>query len=264
MEAMPGDRSPAQRESFIPGSFSGSDEGDERRPPWLHRHEACGSCAPHGLYRYCRHLTRSPWDAEDLAQDTLARAFVTLGTMGHAPPSPRAWLFRVASNLWIDQARRRRLEPRVEAASIDAPDPGRAPREAARARCWSRSRRRSARRGRAQGRVRSHARRRSPRRLSTTDGRGQGRAPPRARQARSSPRRRKRAPRPKARPGAGRADAFCAAANAGDIHDRLTGLLLGTAAVEVVGATTQCGPRRRGAPSSTGCSSAARGWRRPT
>ena len=22
------------------------------------------------LYRYCKHLTRSPWDAEDLAQDT--------------------------------------------------------------------------------------------------------------------------------------------------------------------------------------------------
>jgi RNA polymerase sigma-70 factor (ECF subfamily) len=33
------------------------------------------------LYRYCRHLTRSPWDAEDLAQDTLARAFVTLAQM---------------------------------------------------------------------------------------------------------------------------------------------------------------------------------------
>ena len=26
------------------------------------------------LYRYCRHLTRSPWDAEDLAQEALARA----------------------------------------------------------------------------------------------------------------------------------------------------------------------------------------------
>ena len=25
------------------------------------------------LYRYCRHLTRTPWDAEDLAQDTMAR-----------------------------------------------------------------------------------------------------------------------------------------------------------------------------------------------
>ena len=31
------------------------------------------------LYRYCRYLTRSAWDAEDLAQDTLARAFVTVG-----------------------------------------------------------------------------------------------------------------------------------------------------------------------------------------
>jgi RNA polymerase sigma-70 factor, ECF subfamily len=27
------------------------------------------------LYRYCRHLTHDPWDAEDLAQDTLARRY---------------------------------------------------------------------------------------------------------------------------------------------------------------------------------------------
>lgn len=60
------------------------------------------------LYRYCRYLTRSPWDAEDLAQDTLARAFVTLSHMGQAPANPRAWLFRVASNLWIGRARRER------------------------------------------------------------------------------------------------------------------------------------------------------------
>jgi|GEM_PF-7080095 len=41
------------------------------------------------LYRYWRYLTRSPWDAEDLAQDAMARAFVTLGRMGDAPPNPR-------------------------------------------------------------------------------------------------------------------------------------------------------------------------------
>src|SRR5437867_3329023 len=41
------------------------------------------------LYRYCRYLTRSPWDAEDLAQDTLARAFVTLARMGQDPANPR-------------------------------------------------------------------------------------------------------------------------------------------------------------------------------
>jgi RNA polymerase sigma-70 factor (ECF subfamily) len=51
------------------------------------------------LYRYCRHLTRSPWDAEDMAQETLARAFVSLGIMTEPPKNPRAWLFRVASNL---------------------------------------------------------------------------------------------------------------------------------------------------------------------
>jgi RNA polymerase sigma-70 factor (ECF subfamily) len=66
------------------------------------------------LYRYCRHLTHSPWDAEDLAQDALTRAFVTLGTLFGELPNPRAWIFRVASNLWIDRARRARellIEP---------------------------------------------------------------------------------------------------------------------------------------------------------
>src|SRR5690606_3165397 len=80
------------------------------------------------LYRYCRYLTRSPWDAEDLAQDALARAFATLSRMGHAPPNPRAWLFRVASNLWIDRVRRERgarsdehaLEPSVASPELQA------------------------------------------------------------------------------------------------------------------------------------------------
>jgi len=30
------------------------------------------------LYRYCRHLTRSPWDAEDLAQDTFLQLYQAL------------------------------------------------------------------------------------------------------------------------------------------------------------------------------------------
>src|SRR5688500_3923841 len=72
------------------------------------------------LYRYCRHLTRSPWDAEDLAQDVLARAFVLLGKVGAVPPNPRAWLFRVASNAWIDQQRRPRGAPtESDAGEVD-------------------------------------------------------------------------------------------------------------------------------------------------
>lgn len=69
------------------------------------------------LYRYCRHLTHSPWDAEDMAQETLARAFVTLGISEEPPANARAWLFRVASNLWLNQARKAR--PLRHAPSID-------------------------------------------------------------------------------------------------------------------------------------------------
>lgn len=84
------------------------------------------------LYRYCRHLTRSPWDAEDLAQDTLARALVTLGTMIRSEvENPRAWLFRVATNLYIDRTRRVR-EELVELPEAPAePKDERATREAA-------------------------------------------------------------------------------------------------------------------------------------
>jgi len=74
------------------------------------------------LYRFCRYLSRSPWDAEDLVQDTLARAFATLGGLTEPPRDPRAWLFRVASNLWIDHVRRRGDRP--TAAATAGPDPG--------------------------------------------------------------------------------------------------------------------------------------------
>ena len=63
------------------------------------------------LYRYTRYLTRSAWEAEDLVQDTLARAFVTLGCTSQPPANPKAWLFRVASNVWIDRIRRTREAP---------------------------------------------------------------------------------------------------------------------------------------------------------
>jgi RNA polymerase sigma-70 factor (ECF subfamily) len=97
------------------------------RGSWQQFLEAFEGLRPE-LYRYCRHLTRSPWDAEDLAQDVLARAFVTLGKLGTAPPNPRAWLFRVASNAWIDQQRRPR--PTFDAPEMRFVDP-RATREAA-------------------------------------------------------------------------------------------------------------------------------------
>ena len=65
----------------------------------------------------------------------MARAFATLGCMAEPPPNPKAWLFRVASNLWIDQKRRTREDPRDASGDAEgrAPDEAhepRAPREA--------------------------------------------------------------------------------------------------------------------------------------
>jgi RNA polymerase sigma-70 factor (ECF subfamily) len=73
------------------------------------------------LYRYCRHLTRSPWDAEDMAQEAMARAFVTLGMLSEPPHNPRAWLFRVASNLWFNRLRQTRELPGGDHADVAEP-----------------------------------------------------------------------------------------------------------------------------------------------
>ena len=184
------------------------------------------------LYRYCRHLTRSPWDAEDLVQDALTRGFVTLGTMFRDLPNPRAWLFRVASNLWIDRVRRARLDPVAEPPAGGQPDQQEA-REAAGALLVRLS---------PQERVAvllkdvfDFSLEEVAETLATTAGavkaalhRGRGKlAEPEDPPARS--------------PAPGALDAFCAAFNARDL-DRLTGLLLDGATVEIVGVVTEYGP----------------------
>jgi RNA polymerase sigma-70 factor (ECF subfamily) len=187
------------------------------------------------LYRYCRHLTRSPWDAEDLAQDTLARAFVTLAQMGQSPPNPRAWLFRVASNLWIDRVRRLRDVP-LFAEMRDAAGQGdpRGAREAAGTLLASLSPQERA--AVVLKDVFDFSLDETAEALSTTVGavktalhRGRGKLvePPAGDEI--------KVPAPAV------LDAFCDAFNAGDL-DRLTALLLDTSSVEVVGATTQYGP----------------------
>lgn len=182
------------------------------------------------LYRYCRHLTRSPWDAEDLAQDTMARAFATLGRMGVAPPNPRAWLFRVASNRWLDLVRR----PRAELAPEPAPPrPPLELRDAAGTLLVQLAPQERAAvvlkdafdfslddiagiLGTTVGAVKAALHR----------GRGKLVEP---------------APEPGRAPADGVVEAFCAAFNARDVA-RLTALLLDAATVEVVGATASYGP----------------------
>lgn len=94
------------------------------RSAWHRFVEEVESLRP-DLYRYCRYLTRSPWEAEDLVQDTLAAAFVRLGCVGGTIHHPRAWLFRVASNRWLNHVQRTREIASGELVEgVQEPDPG--------------------------------------------------------------------------------------------------------------------------------------------
>ncbi|TMV49024.1 RNA polymerase sigma factor [Paenibacillus mesophilus] len=64
------------------------------------------------LWHYCRKLTGSPWDAEDLLQDTLLKSFASLSALSHRqqPLQTKSFLFRVATNHWIDQCRRMKVK----------------------------------------------------------------------------------------------------------------------------------------------------------
>jgi len=100
---------------------------DDLRAAW-HRYIDLMAPLRPALHGYCRRLTGNVWDAEDLVQDTLLRAFGTLGSIFTRIENPRAYLLRTATNLWIDTLRRRGSEagvlaeqaPPVSAGDADA------------------------------------------------------------------------------------------------------------------------------------------------
>jgi len=97
---------------------------------WRSFVERCEPLRPE-LYRYCRYLAGSPWEADDLVQETLLRSFVTIGQLHQPIRDPRAWMFRVASNLWLNRVRDAREQPGdLPERAVDAVDP-RETREAA-------------------------------------------------------------------------------------------------------------------------------------
>jgi RNA polymerase sigma-70 factor (ECF subfamily) len=203
---------------------------------WRSFLEQCEPLRPE-LYRYCRYLSRSPWEADDLVQDTLMRSFVALGCLHQEIRSPRAWLFRIASNLWLNRVRDTREVP-TELAALsdpsqeDSPLDTRATREAARSLIT-----RLAPQERAAVVLKDVfdlTLEETAETLSTSVGavkaalnRGRGKL--------ADPE-----PTYRATPVPGVLDAFCEAFNARDL-DRVTSLLLGSAVVEFPGLSIEYG-----------------------
>jgi RNA polymerase sigma-70 factor (ECF subfamily) len=93
---------------------------DALRSAW-HRYVDMLAPLRPALHAYCGRLSGNLWDAEDLAQDALLRAFGQLGFLGQEVRDPKAYLLRVATNVWIDGQRRRQSEARATGDALQTP-----------------------------------------------------------------------------------------------------------------------------------------------
>lgn len=76
------------------------------------------------LWGFCLHLTGDPVRAEDVAQETLLRAWQRFPVLDEARGSVRSWLFTVARNIVIDEWRSKRS--RNEHVVAELPERGEA------------------------------------------------------------------------------------------------------------------------------------------
>lgn len=75
------------------------------------------------LHGYCRRLTGNVWDAEDLVQDTVLRAYAHWGVTNPPITDPKNYLIKTATNIWIDRMRSRAREDEHARALAHEPKP---------------------------------------------------------------------------------------------------------------------------------------------
>ena len=68
------------------------------------------------IYRYTMHLTRNRPDADDLYQETLLKAYRAFSRLDGAA-NHRAWLYRIATNTFLSDRRKRSREAGLDEAT---------------------------------------------------------------------------------------------------------------------------------------------------
>ncbi|TNJ62128.1 RNA polymerase sigma factor [Paenibacillus hemerocallicola] len=62
------------------------------------------------VLRFCQLITGNPWDAEDVFQETLLRTY-RASLQNPSMTVNKSFLFRIATNVWIDWCRKNKLSP---------------------------------------------------------------------------------------------------------------------------------------------------------
>ena len=77
------------------------------------------------LWRFCLRLVgQDRGRAEDVVQETMLRAWRHRTILEGEPPAVRAWLFKVARNIVIDEWRSRRAHSETPVADVPETEPG--------------------------------------------------------------------------------------------------------------------------------------------
>ena len=92
------------------------------------------------LYAAALRMTRNPADAEDVVQETYAKAY---GSFHQFTPGTnlKAWLYRILTNTYINSYRKKQREPQISdgenVRTGSWPEPSRTPRVASSRPRWS-------------------------------------------------------------------------------------------------------------------------------